>query len=250
VRAFKPFKEGSLNDVNYTGRWIGYQSGIDDFTVSDSLLHAPATTSWHYAARMLNWMHNGKVNEKWAFETGVYDTSTFGRDPETNNLTDQPVHSPGAKYWLPTLDEWTKAMYWDPDKNDGEGGYWTYPHGSDEVPLSGLPEDGGETNSGTNALLAVGSYADVTSPWGFLDGSGGDSEWLETLSFGWAARMQKGSSYATALSSIDNFTVNRVGNGFPQFASASFRIVTQIPAPPSVFGLVAAAMLVSRRRRV
>lgn len=143
----------------------------------------PTTLSWEYAARYINWLHHGKVNEEWAFETGVYDTSTFVQDDD-GNWQHQPTRTPGARFFMPTWDEWTKAGYWDPEKNDGAGGYWRYPNGSDEEPRPGLPGEGGERNAGDPDVfpLGVGSYPEVRSPWGMLDMAGGQSEYTETAS--------------------------------------------------------------------
>lgn len=154
----------------------------------------PTEMSWEYAARYINWLHNGKIIEDWAFETGVYDTSTFVQDDDGNWLHQQS-HSPGARFWMPTTDEWMKAAYWDPEKNNGEGGYWRYQNSSDTEPRPGLPSEGGERNSraGNNDgfPLPVGSYPTVISPWGVLDMAGGQSELFETVS-GSGNRHQRG----------------------------------------------------------
>ena len=142
-----------------------------------------ATMSWEYAARYVNWLHNGKVNEDWAFESGVYDTSTFTENAD-GSWNHQLTRDASANVWIPTRDEWTKAAYWDPDKNGGEGGYWGYPNSSDEESVPGLlPSEGGERNAGDGDAgfpLDVGSFTDVQSPWGLFDLAGGESEWAET----------------------------------------------------------------------
>lgn len=142
---------------------------------------SPTDMGWEYAARYCNWLHHGKVIEEWAFETGVYDTSTFVQDKDGNWLT-QAARNPGSRFWMPTWDEWTKAGYWDPNKNNGEGGYWLYPNTSDIEPHPGFPDEGGERNAGDSDEfpLAVGSYPQVKSPWGIYDMSGGQSEYTET----------------------------------------------------------------------
>ncbi len=139
---------------------------------------------WEYVARYANWLHHGKVNEEWAFETGVYDTARFACDELPCNY--QETRNPGARYWIPSLDERTKAGFWDPNK-DGVGGYWKYPNGTDHAMLPGfLPENGGQRNSrdrdrngGVSFPLDVGSYPNETSPWGLLDIAGGEWEWTE-----------------------------------------------------------------------
>lgn len=128
------------------------------------------------AARFANWLHNGKADEKAAFESGAYDTSTFYWD---DSYQHQVSHDPGTGFWIPTLDEFTKAAYWDPDKNGGEGGYSLNPDGGDETLIAALPQDGGETIGDAlgdpNYFLGewdLGQYPHVQSPWGLRDVSG------------------------------------------------------------------------------
>ncbi len=141
----------------------------------------PTDMSWEYAARYVNWLHHGKVIEAWAFESGVYDVSTFYEDDD-GIAHHQLQRSPGARVCLPTLDEWTKAGYWDPSKDNGAGGYWRYPNASDYEPLPGFPDQGGERNAGDDDAFPLGvcSYPGVRSPWGLFDMAGGEREWTET----------------------------------------------------------------------
>ncbi len=160
---------------------------ILDFLYFDSQF-APAVMSWRYAARYCNWLHNDQGTELEDFNVGVYDASTFRTDPDTGRVLDQPERSPGARYFLPTLDEWTKAVHYDPDRyGDGQEGYWYYPDGGDEFLVSGEPgEPGAETSGGELGppgmfWYPVGSYPATQSPWGLLDASGGVREMLETV---------------------------------------------------------------------
>jgi len=68
--------------------------------------------SWRMAAMYCNWLCNNKSTDRSAFLNGAYDVSTFGYSG--NSITDQPTHTPGARYWIPTLDEWIKAAHYDP----------------------------------------------------------------------------------------------------------------------------------------
>src|SRR5262245_20060463 len=153
------------------------------WTISADAQQAPADMGWYYAARYCNWLCNGKANTLAAFENGAYDASTF---PTDGTFGGQLLHTTGAQFWIPTLDEWTKAMHWDPNKyGPGIGGYWLYPHSKDVPPIGGLPgTPGAETGAGTYdgggfRIYPVGSYPNAQSPWGLLDGSGGVREWLE-----------------------------------------------------------------------
>lgn len=256
ANAYAPYYTGSRLHPEMTGYWVVPDSL--DPTVPPSY-HAvagaerfTADTSWRMAARFCNWLHNGKSSEASAFESGVYDTSTFGRD-SNNFYTDQTAPSPGAKYWLPSWDEWVKAAYYDPDK-DGQGspGYWRFPTSSDTPPIQGLPADGGQTNAdGVHwdepyGFLDVGSYPDVQSPWGLLDTSGSLSEWTGS----WASvevnftRKYMGSSLFSS-DWIDKDRIDGYGDTFPVATGFAFRLATSVP-PPATWSALAIVLLVAR----
>lgn len=141
------------------------------------------------AARLCNWLHNGKARERWAFMDGAYDATTFGYDADLGDITDDYTRREGALFFVPSPEEWIKAVYYDPNRHaPGEGGWWRYPDSSDEVLVAGLPgEPGAETIVGVGVTLpwhtAVGtplmSYPQTTTPWGLLDASGPLSEWTD-----------------------------------------------------------------------
>jgi len=80
--------------------------------------------SWRVAAMYCNWLHNDKRNDRAAFLNGAYDVITFGYSGST--FTDQRTHTAGARYWIPTQDEWIKATRYDLNKVnlDGSTGGW------------------------------------------------------------------------------------------------------------------------------
>ena len=183
VEAYLPFYVKRVGRVTHT-HFVGdtMDGSFREVIVwPEYSLNDPVNMGWEYAARYVNWLHHGKVIEEWAFETGVYDTSTFVQD-DNEVWQHQAARSPGARFFMPTFSEWNKAGYWDPNRNNGEGSYWTFPNSSDTQPRPGLPEDGGERNAGERIVfpLDVGSYPEETSPWGMLDMAGGQSEVTET----------------------------------------------------------------------
>jgi len=148
--------------------------------------------SWFDIARYVNYLHFDKPNIGeailgttegneilGAYDTRVFPSSTFydaSSLPETRNK--------GAKYWIPTSNEWYKSAYFDPDRF-GNRKYWDYPN------RSSLPPKINKNDSLSNyqgSHLAVGpplylapvtSYSGTT---GYFDlkGMGGNVwEWLE-----------------------------------------------------------------------
>ena len=86
-----------------------------------------------------------------------------------------------AHYFLPSVNEWHKAAYYDPVA----GVYYTYPTGSDTVP-DGIDFPGdtnfdvvfadGGSNDGPNVITNVG----LASPYGTFAQGGNEMEWEET----------------------------------------------------------------------
>ncbi|MGP1345964.1 MAG: SUMF1/EgtB/PvdO family nonheme iron enzyme [Phycisphaerales bacterium] len=222
----------------------------------------PASPHWMWAARYCNWLHNGKGTDPASWESGVYDASTFYED-ENGVPQHDLTRAPGAKFFLPTLDEWKKAGHWDPEKNDGEGGYWLYPHGSDQPPVPGPPDEGGETTAGymqallDPALQTIGLYPDVFSPWGLLDMSGGVRENTQdtTIIFGDNLHtITAGTSWSWGQSLGVGDRFHGVRRGIPHWDVYSglqgFRVAGVIPSPGvMVVAFGGVASLVVRRRR-
>ncbi len=226
------------------------------------------TTGWRMAAYYCNWLHNGRPQGDWnnpvpweVFASGAYDASTFTQNPDLS-FNDQITHSPDAKYWIPSLDEWTKAAHYDPNcYGPGQEGYWTMMAGRNTPLTSGLPNAGGETSAGTNfpvgfdpRLLPVGSYDGIMSPWGLLDTSGGVSEWTETPRQGkpgvLRSRIARGSRAFDGGAYVETDFVDYVfGGGSPALSRQGFRIASAVPGPGGVCMAALVGGLAIRRRR-
>ncbi len=224
--------------------------------------------SWRMAAIYCNWLHNGKATNREAFLSGAYDVSTFGwMGPLGDIFTDQFTHSPGARYYIPTWDEWLKAAHYDPNKANGDGslgGWWRYSNGSDTpyvygppgVLVGGVPA---QANAAWDSFsfpgwnpyaVNLGAYPQVTSPWGLFDVAGGTSEWSESVliaNTGERFRFNDGSSWG-GIPNMD--LVNGMGAEFPNLPIADFglRIAAPVPGPAST-GLVAVVLLMGGRRK-
>jgi sulfatase modifying factor 1 len=140
-------------------------------------------TFWD-AARFANWLHNGQptgAQGPGTTEGGAYhdvgDQTLFGR-------------SAGARFFIPTEDEWYKAAYH--DKTAGlAASYFDYPTGTNVVPGNDINET---TNPGNNVNYFISNYA-IGSPYyrtvagefelsdslyGTFDQGGNVWEWNET----------------------------------------------------------------------
>lgn len=253
VSAYLPYYKGNAinpgfhgNGILYVGPFTGYQVRWD--------LNAPTTMNWQYAARYCNWLHNGMATNQEAFELGVYDMSTLVIDPITGRGQMNTTPMPGARVWIPTLDEWTKAAYYDPDRHGpGQGGYWMYPNSSDTQSVAGLPSEGGQTSRGSLMQMPVGSYPGTVSPWGLLDVSGGVAEILnyfpESTYRAWAV----GTDYMT-----DNILAGRDSLGWSDHNFVGFtgggslnglRLAAPIPGTGVPVTILASLSLLSRRSR-
>lgn len=132
--------------------------------------------SWFAAARFANWMHNGATTTA-DTETGAYSlngarTGFVGRNPD-------------ARWWIPSLNEWYKAAFYDPTRA-GSQPYWNYPTRSDTLPdRQALP--GGVNSANYNGsqpegqhITPVGAYEKSVSYYGTYDQAGLLWEWTDT----------------------------------------------------------------------
>ncbi|MGD9690304.1 MAG: SUMF1/EgtB/PvdO family nonheme iron enzyme [Phycisphaerales bacterium] len=225
--------------------------------------------SWRMAAMYCNWLHNDKSSDRAAFLNGAYDVITFSYIG--NIFQDQLTHHSGARYWIPTWDEWIKAAHYDPNRHgEGQGGYWAYSTTSDDQPIFGPPGAFGGlaqtnccwdqlTHPGMNPFaIPLGAYPTVQSPWGLLDASGATSEWTEdVLTAGGPLseryRRLDGTSWGSPSGSIVGDHIRT--EAFDEFPSISlrdygFRIVSTVPAPGTVTVMLVCCVsaLVHRRR--
>ena len=229
--------------------------------------------SWRTAAIYCNWLHNNKSTDRAAFMTGAYDVGTFGFSPGGETFTDQLSRSPGARYWIPSLDEWMKASHYDANKPNSDGtvgGWWLYSNSSDQPFVYGPPGvlRGGLPTT-ANAMwdsfdypgldpitVPLGAYPTVQSPWGLLDVAGGTGEWTEATfwipdeSFP-RGRVLDGSIRAFVTSGAVDRPGSSSGSEFPSIplSDFGFRIASSVPSPGAFsFTLVVLAHMRRRAR--
>ena len=209
--------------------------------------------TWEQAAIYCNWLQNGKAVTVDAIRNGAYNADTFVWNDQTNSQMHQLTRSPGARFWIPSLDEWIKAVHFDPEKaGPGLPGWWLHATSSDSAPIPGLPGVG-QTSAGVADAVAgtipLGSYPNVQSPWGLWDTSGASAEWTEEA-FEFPNpryRLVFGSWGGINTSDGRIFDADAM---FPAGADESgLRIASAIPAPGCLTIVAVVAFLNSTRRR-
>jgi formylglycine-generating enzyme required for sulfatase activity len=128
--------------------------------------------SYFDALRFANWLHNGQGGGD--TETGAY--TLLGGTPTPSNP--MVARNPGAKFFLPTDEEWYKAAYYDAQL----GVYYDYPAGTDAQILCSAPTvvpNTANCGGAGGGLTAVGGYPNSASPYGTFDQGGNASEWTD-----------------------------------------------------------------------
>lgn len=260
VEAYAPFWERNADSFELTGYWIWatpQPGGTYRYDIEAGSENYAARITWEQAARYCNWLHNGRVNEAWAFETGAYDASTFRHDEGGFHHNTQRL--PGAKYWIPSQDEWIKAVYYDPNRHgEGEEGYWRYPNSSDTPLVMALPEDGGETigdllwrwEPRDLGAWDLGQYPDTRTPWGLIDVSATVSDYLQDMSS--TQNVYVGGSVAgeATYSLYDDLWTQIFTAGLSGSTFGSLRLATSVPtAGSAAMGGMVWLFHVLRRKR-
>ena len=141
------------------------------------------------------------VNRKRYTYITIENNGRNGKATGDGTLTVIPaIHNSGAKYWIPTENEWYKAAYYNPELNSGKGGYYDWATQSDSTPGNTLGDAPNQanirtstrfTNSeflpkpdpliGPNMLTSVGSFSNNASYYGTFDQDGNVTEWNESI---------------------------------------------------------------------
>jgi formylglycine-generating enzyme required for sulfatase activity len=226
------------------------RAGMDGdyaYTVAGDWADRPVNrVSWPSAARFCNWLANGQpagAQDLTTTEDGSYLLAGI-----TQGYGASVVRKPGARYVIPTEDEWYKAAY---HKNDGAtANYWDYPTQSDVPPIAEAPpgtaEPPGSACYYSNDLDAyvlgapyyrteVGAYILSLGPYGTFDQAGNVLEYCETVvAVDPVRRAVRGGNYGGA------GYLHANSSGRPSFAfyAIGFR-VAEVPEPAGLFLLAA-----------
>jgi sulfatase modifying factor 1 len=264
-----------MADANANPAGLAYTGGIDrnlaagsgaKYSVKTGQENFPAIwINWASGARFVNWLANGQGSG--GTESGVYDMAAI---PSNNGFATPPPRAAGATVFLPSEDEYYKAAYYDPAKNDGVGGYWQYGTRSDSAPASVAPPGssnaanigagtdgqsagtlaltmattGSVFNTNVNYLTAVGAYTTATSAYGLYDLDGLVYNWTEATrtTFGNQLPVFRGGSwrYNDGASGAAYRNVYS-GAGSTSYSWFGFRIASLAPEPPPTITITVAS---------
>ena len=229
--------------------------------------------SWGDAARFANWLHNGQpgisqpiiLTGNWVLDAPFTEDGAYEMRGATGGWH-AVTRKGGAKWFIPSENEWYKAAYYDPNKPGGPG-YWGYPTRVDtpSIPGRDLTET---TNPGNNAnywgepypiepghyFTKAGQFFLSHSAYGTFDQGGNVSEWNESRNltldeFGFF-RVIRGGSFADPVGYMH--ATWRTGDWANyEHYKLGFRVGSSVPEPGSVamlFGVVVMALVYWWRR--
>ena len=209
--------------------------------------HPVDNVSWYDTLRFANWLNNGQGNGD--TETGAY--TLLGGTPTPSNAINI-TRNAGATIFLPSVNEWYKAAYYNPTASS----YYQYPTSSNTIPTASGPTatpNSANYNEAVNNLTDVGAYTGTTSPYGAYDMGGNVIQWNEALIDNFA-RGTRGdawgypSNYMLSSFQFPNNPFN--GNGTIGFRVAGVP-TGFIPEPSTgVLAFIAFAMMCWRRWKV
>jgi formylglycine-generating enzyme len=223
----------------------------------------PATgVSWNEAARYVNWLNTSKgFAPAYKFELQPGDVGynananiQLWQAGDSGYNAANAFRNSQARYFLPSMDEWYKAAYYDPNANGGAGGYWIFPTGSDTL---------NAVSGGTAEGTAVYGQPTSQGP-ADIDNTGGLSSY-GVMGMGGNVWELEETTFDLLNSSPSSVRGVRGGDwdGNPIFLSASFRFnrdptfgdinlgfrVASIPEPSSAALLMLGSLGLWQRRK-
>ncbi len=241
-------------------------SGSYSYSAKTNMGDKPVNyVSWFDAARVSNWLMNGATSSS-STEIGAY-TLVSGQTSGT-----APAVNSGAKFYVPTEDQWYKAAYY--QGGGTSAGYWDYATQSNIPPATvtaGLTGIGsaGSTGNFANYLAAAdwnsqdGNVTTVgtnggPSAYGAFDMSGNLHEWNDLTGAAGSSRGVRGGHWdntAVVLSSSLSYSVDPSDEynaiGFRLASPVSSSAVPEIDPNglSAVLGLIVGGLGLLERRR-
>jgi sulfatase modifying factor 1 len=211
----------------------------------------PATgVSWFEAAKFVNWLNLSTGNAP-AYKFDGAGTFQLWLPSDAGYNANNQFRNVLTKYFLPSVNEWYKAAYYDP----AAGVYYDYPTGSDLPPVSVV--SGAMSNTAVYQQLGPAdiSQAGGLSPYGSMAQGGNIWEWNETDFNVGATRVPDVSGRGVRGGAWSHFSYEMLslaiwGAPIPSTEALSFgyRVASVIPEPRTA-ALVRSSLLISLLRR-
>ena len=151
--------------------------------------------NYYDIARYANWMHFGCPEGRCELgitegndSQGAYDTSDYElvRDGIKTPYYTFGKRNVGARFWIPSDDEWYKAAYYNPEKT-GNRKYYDFPTQTSSAPSSDMANYmcGNSFSIGGPFYMApVDAFSTAPSYYGTLNQGGNVWEWTEDWQYG------------------------------------------------------------------
>ena len=178
--------------------------------------------SFYDALRFCNWLHNGALAGG-DTENGAY-TLLGGTATPSNGTT--VTRNPGAKFALPSENEWYKAAFYQPSALGGDvDGYWLYATKGNSPPNGSAPPGtapAANFNSQAGGLTPVGAYTTTEGHFGTFDLAGNAAEWVDDYLVG-LGRLRRGAAWNSEIEHLRSYEVSTADPTFHTF-SIGFRV--------------------------
>lgn len=188
--------------------------------------------------RFANWLSNGQGAG--STEIGAY---TFA-----GNIPALISRNPDAQWFLPSVDEWYKAAYYEPTQHGGDSdSYWLYPTRSNDVPTRAIVSDPSlnisnpginvaNYDGGVSYFTSVGTAGPLSaSYYGTYDQGGNIAELMDTFATGGVFLGERYAQYSSFNRDAYPMGADVMGGRNPLVESFDwgFRVAT-IPEPSTV----------------
>jgi formylglycine-generating enzyme len=196
-------------DLNLAGISRSGSTGSYTYAVmnngGDSSNRPIAYVSWLDAARFANWMHNGQPIGSQNANTTEDGAYTFTGAP----LASAPAKNAGARFYIPTENEWYKAAYYKGGSTNA--GYWDYATKSNSAPGNTIGSGANQANywvgdfavtqlnnrsASQNYLTNVGAFTGSQSAYGTFDQHGNVWEWNDLIGTAGSSRGLRGGNWS------------------------------------------------------
>ena len=154
------------------------------------------------------------------------NVALFGIPLIFDHFGDADPLNAGAKFAVPSEDEWYKAAYHQPQAQGGDtDSYWLYPTKSNSAPSASAPPG---TAPAANYVVSVGSvstvgaYTTTVGFYGTFDMAGNVFEWEDTIQAG-SSRVLRGGSWSTLEINLQSVIPSSISPVF-EFNFIGFRV--------------------------